>query len=112
MSEEGTTQRMKKISYCIKKFLGKPVWMLIACFSAVCTHLAFDGTFIRILRLSRSRQVLEARITDIQNKNILVKKRLKKWKSDSRFLKQEARNRLNLVGEEDIIFIFPDEDKQ
>ncbi len=100
---------MRKLSYFIQEFLDRPIWVLIACFSVVCTHLIFDGTFVRMWNLHNSRKVLENRIEDIQQKNERVENRMKKL-SDSRFLEREVRDRFNLVGEEDIIFIFSDED--
>ena len=102
---------MKKFFYFIKEFLNQPLWLLIAVSSIVCMHLFFDGTFLRMWHLYNSRKVLENRIKDIQNKNLLVEERLKKL-SDFQFLEREVRDRFNLVGAEDIIFIFSDEEKK
>ncbi len=102
---------MKKFFHFINAFLKRPVWLFIACFILVCAHLILDGSFFRMLHLYNSQEVLKNRIKDIQIKNTLVEERLKKLESDPRFLEQEVRERFNLVGEKDIIFIFPDEDK-
>lgn len=99
---------MRKIVYFIKQCLDHPLWLLIFCSCVVCMHLVLDGSFMRMWHLYNSRKVLENRIKDIQTKNTLVKERLKKM-SDSRFLEKEVRDRFNLVGEEDIIFIFSEE---
>ncbi len=101
---------MKKTIYLIREFLSRPIWLLALCSAMVFTHLMFDGTILRMLHLYNSQKVLENRIADIQAKNALVEEKLKKLQSDSRFLEREVRNRFNLVGEEDIIFIFSDED--
>ena len=94
----------------INEFLKRPFWLFIACFVVVCMHLILDGSVLRMWHLYNSRKVLESRITDMQTKNALVEERLNKL-SDSRFLEREVRDRFNLVGEEDIIFIFSDEDE-
>ena len=99
---------MRKIVYFIKQCLDHPFWLLIFCSCVVCMHLVLDGSFMRMWHLYNSRKILENRIKDIQTKNTLVKERLKKM-SDSRFLEKEVRDRFNLVGEEDIIFIFSEE---
>ena len=99
---------MRKIAYFVKECLDHPFWLLIFCSFVVCMHLILDGSFIRMWNLYNSRKVLENRIRDIQTKNALVKERLKKM-YDSRFLEKEIRDRFNLVGEEDIIFIFSEE---
>ena len=98
---------MKKAIYFVKEFLDRPLWVLILCVTVVGAHLILDGTVLRMWRLYHSRKVLENRITDINIKNQLVEERLGKL-SDSRFLEREVRDRFNLVGEEDIIFIFSD----
>lgn len=93
----------------MNEFLKRPFWLFIACSVIVCMHLILDGAFLRMWHLYNSRKVLERRISDIQTKNALVEERLNKL-SNSRFLEREVRDRFNLVGEEDIIFIFSDED--
>ena len=99
---------MKRAVYLVKEFLNRPVWLLIFCSVVVFTHLVFDGTIVSMWHLYNSRKVLENRIMDIQVKNTLVKERLNKL-SDSQFLEREVRDRFNLVGEKDIVFIFADE---
>ena len=102
---------MKIFLYFVNKFLKRPFWLFIACSIVVGAHLILDGSFFRMLHLYNSQKVLKHRIKDIQLKNSLVEERLKKLKSDPRFLEQEVRERFNLVGEKDIIFIFPEEDE-
>ena len=101
---------MKKLLYLINKFLKHPLWLLMVCVFVVCAHLILGGTLLQMWQLYNSRKVLENRIASIQAQNILVEERLKKM-SDSHFLEREVRDRFNLVGEEDIIFIFSKEAK-
>ncbi|MDE0119629.1 MAG: septum formation initiator family protein [Bdellovibrionales bacterium] len=103
---------MKKISGFIKTYLDQPLWLLVVCFTLVFMHLIFDGTLLRMFHLYNSQKILENRIARIQVKNSLVEERLKRLKSDSRFLEQEVRDRFNLVGEKDIIFIFSDGEQE
>ena len=100
---------VKKAIYFVNELLNKPSWVLVICISAVLVQMMFGGAFLRMLHLYNSQRALENRITDIQVKNSLVEEKLKKLQSDPRFLEREVRSRFNLVGEEDIIFIFSDE---
>ena len=93
-----------------KKFFNRPLWVLLLSCALVGAHLIFDGSFLQMWRLYNSRQALEYRIKDLQTKNGLVEERLKKL-SDSDFLEKEVRNRFNLAGEEDLIFIFSNDNK-
>lgn len=105
-------KEMKKISFLIKTCLDRPSWLLVLCLAVVFIHLIFDGTLLRMFHLYNSQKILENRIARIQVKNSLVEERLKRLNSDSRFLEQEVRDRFNLVGEKDIIFIFSDGDQE
>ena len=98
-----------KLMYFINEFLKRPLWLFIACFALVCANMILDGSFFRILQVYNSQEILKNRIKDIRMKNLLVEERLQKLESDPQFLEQEVRERFNLVGEKDIIFIFPDE---
>ena len=104
--------KMNKIGYLIKACLDRPSWLLVVCFTVVFVHLIFDNTLLRMFHLYNGQKILENRIANIQMKNSLIEERLKRLHSDSRFLEREVRDRFNLVGEEDIIFIFSDEDQE
>ena len=92
----------------VKKFSHQPLWTLMACLILLCAHLIWDGTFLNLWQLYHNRQALEKRINDLTDKNIQVEKRLKKL-SERPFLEKEVKDRFNMVGEEDIIFIFSEE---
>ena len=99
---------LSRIQYILKQVLNRPLWVLIICIVLILSNVMFDGTFSRLMNLVRSQKALKHRIEDLERKNTLVEERLKKL-SDSEFLEKEAKDRFNLVGEEDIVFIFSDE---
>ena len=99
---------LNRVQYIFKQILNRPAWVLIICIILILSNVIFDGTFSRLMNLVRSQKALENRINDIEQKNFLVEERLKKL-SDSEFLEKEAKDRFNLIGEEDIVFIFSDE---
>ena len=99
---------LSRIQYILKQILNRPAWVLIICIVLILSNVMFDGTFSRLMNLVRSQKALENRIKDLERKNTLVEERLKKL-SDSEFLEKEAKDRFNLIGEEDIVFIFSDE---
>jgi len=99
---------LSRIQYILKQVLNRPLWVLIICIVLLLFNVMFDGTLSRLMNLVRSQKVLKSRIKDLERKNALVEDRLKKL-SDSEFLEKEAKDRFNLIGEEDIVFIFSDE---
>ena len=101
---------LSRLQYILKQFLNRPLWVFLACLVLVFFNVVFDGTLLRMWNLFNSRKALENRIADIQNKNTEVEERLKKL-SQADFLEKEVRQRFNLVGEEEIVFIFSEEKK-
>lgn len=97
----------KRILFYLKLLWNQPLWVFIACLLFVSIHIGFDGTLLRIWHLYDRHKELRNRIVDIQVKNSIVEERLKQL-SNPRFLIKEARDRFNLVGEGDIVFIFSD----
>ena len=95
----------------VQKFSHQPLWTLIACLILLCAHLILDGTVLSLWQLYHNRQALENRIADLTHKNGQVERRLKKL-SERPFLEKEVKDRFNMVGEEDIIFIFSEENPQ
>ena len=100
---------MRRYYYLLSQFLNRPGLVFMTCMVLVGMHIIFDGTLWQIWSLYKSEKVLDGRIIDIQKKNDQITERLKHL-SDSSFLEKEARDNFNLVGEQDLIFIFSDED--
>ena len=98
----------KRVLYYLKLFWSRPIWVLTICLLFISVHIGFDGTLLRIWHLYGRHKELRGRIVDIQEKNSIVEKKLKQL-SNPRFLIKEARDRFNIVGEGDIVFIFSDQ---
>jgi len=98
---------MKKIKEIITKLLYRPYFTFLLCLLFLAINLILDGTLFRVFRLNRDLRIVKNRIEHIQQKNQKIKNKIKKF-SDPDFLKTEARERLDYVGDEDLIFIFPE----
>ena len=92
----------------MNKFSHQPLWVLTVCLILLCAHLIRDKTIFNLLQMYNNRQTLEKRISDLKTKNKQVEDQVKKL-SHKPFLEREVKDRLNMVGEEDIIFIFSEE---
>ena len=66
----------------------------------------FEGDLLQVFRLNRDLIVLRNRVKLLENKNHLIKEKIKK-SSDPEIIEQEARERLDFANESDLIFIFP-----
>ena len=81
--------------------------VFILCLLFLLVNLILDGTLFQIFSLNQDLRVVKNRIHYIEKKNLQIKSKMEK-SSDPGFVEQSARERLDYVGEEDLIFLFPD----
>lgn len=98
---------MKKIKDFLFQILYKPFTVFILCFLFLLVNVILDSTLFQIFGLNQDLRVIQNRINYIKEKNLKIKKRIKK-SSNPDFVEKEARERLDYAGEEDLIFLFPD----
>ena len=98
---------MKKIKIFFFQILYRPFFIIFLSLLFLLVNLILDGTLLHIFNLNRDLRVIENRIDYIGKKNKDLKEKIKRT-SDPDFVEQEARERLDYVGEEELIFIFPD----
>lgn len=99
----------KSINLFFQEWLQKPYGVFIACLIFLGINIIFDGTLFKIRELYLNKQQLLQASEEIKIKNERIVSILERLK-DPTYLEKEARNRLNLAGEGDLIFIFPEDE--
>lgn len=96
----------------ILKFLQKPSQVLVLCLILAAVNVVLDGTLFHIRKLYLNKKNLNQKIQETQIKNQALVKKLKKLSDPKQlgYLEKEARNRFDLAGREDLIFIFPEDE--
>ena len=98
---------MKKLKNFLFQILYKPFTVFLLCLLFLLINLVLDGTLFQIFGLNQDLRVIQNRISYIEKKNLKIEDKIEK-SSDPDFVEQEARERLDYAGEEDLIFLFPD----
>ena len=98
---------IKKIKNFIVQILYRPYFTFFLCLLFLLINLILDGTLFRVFRLNQDLRVVQNRIKHIEGKNQDIEDKIKK-SSDPDFVEKEVRQRLDYTGEEDLIFIFPE----
>lgn len=98
---------MKKIKNFLFQILYKPITVFLLCLLFLLINLILDGTLFQIFGLNQDLRVIQNRIDYIEKKNLKIEDKINKSSSPN-FVEQEARERLDYAGEEDLIFLFPD----
>ena len=92
----------------MKELLGRPVLVFWGIALLIFFQMVGDGTFLKMWNLYQSHKVLDIQIAEIKEKNVVLEQRIEQWAS-AKHLETQAKDRLNLVAKEDLIFIFSDE---
>lgn len=90
-----------------RNFLNRPLKVLLVCNIIFATYLFMNGAVWRVWGLKRD----QATITDqIANSKIISKNldmQIKQAKDQS-YIARQAKDKLDMVGENDLIFVFPE----
>lgn len=86
-------------------FLEKPNQVFWTCVGIVVINIVLDGSLFRLWGLYRDHSEVQKQVAQLQVSTQEMTLRVKKAKDPS-FLEREARDRLDLVNEGDLVFVF------
>ncbi len=91
-------------------FLKRPLLVLGTCLLLAFSNLVLDGTLFRLWSLDRERQQLLESSQNLKTDLSRIGAKIREAKEPS-FVEREARDRLDLVSEGDLVFLFSDEEE-
>ena len=98
-----------RIGQSVSKFFHQPLQVLIVCSLLVFFGLLLDGSLLRLWRLNRDSVELAHRITQLELESKVIDQKLLRTK-DPAFIELEAREKLDLASEGDLVFVFSDDE--
>ncbi len=93
----------------IDQWIHRPKLILIFCGILIFFNVVFDGTLFQIRTLYLQKRALTKKSVEINTKNEVLVNKIQQL-SDPKNLEKEVRNRFDLAGEGDLIFIFPEDE--
>jgi cell division protein FtsB len=94
-----------KVSQFVSELLQQPLKVLVVCLGLVFAGLFLDGSLLRLWVLHRDSAELADRMVVIDAKSKEMSAKIKQAK-DPQFIEIQARDRFELAGEGDLIFVF------
>lgn len=94
----------------MKRWLGPKGVFLVAC-ALVLFSFVFDGTLFKIYSLQEQITDLNERIEKTEYESKELSQKLLRL-SHPGFLESQARDRLDMTSEDDLIFVFTDEGRE
>lgn len=100
----------KRIADLVSDFVHQPIRVLSVCLVLIFFGLVIDGTLFRLWSLHRDSSNLTQKIKSLHKRSADLEVKILKAK-DQGFIELQARDRLELASEGDLIFVFADEDQ-
>ena len=101
---------ISRFFHWIQEQLNHPLRVFWFCAFLAFVNLFVDGSLMRLWNLHQDFQEIESRTSDLQVRSQEMEEKLRRA-SDPLFIEREARDRFDLVGEGDLVFVFADEDE-
>lgn len=98
----------KRIGSSVTEFLNSPTRVFAVCAGIGITMLVLDGTLLRLWNLRRETKRIEENVSKIEANSKILDVQIRKAR-EIEFVERQARDRFDLVGENDLVFVFTNE---
>ena len=90
-----------------RNFLNRPFKVLIVCNIVFATYLFFNGSIWRVWGLKRDQSTITEQITNAKEHSKRLDMQISQARDQS-FIARQAKDKLDMVGEHDLVFVFSD----
>src|SRR4051812_39102111 len=102
---------MKTLALGFRKLLDHPVRVAIVASFMAFGGLLLEGTLLNLWDLHREKSRLENRYKETVQTNKELLRKIDQAKSSDRFIARQALDRLDMIGENELVFIFENDEK-
>jgi len=92
----------------LRRFLNHPTKVAMCCLGVFGISIVLNGNLFRLWGLHRDHARILTEIQDTRSNISTLSAQLKQAKNPS-FIEREARDKLDLAGEHDLVFVFPEQ---
>lgn len=96
-----------RLALSFRRLLDQPQKVFIMCMAFMVTSIFVNGTLWKLWGMHRDEDRILAEIGSTRQDINRLDGQLRQAKDPS-FIERQARDRLDLVGEKDLVFVFPD----
>ncbi len=99
--------QIQRYALTFKNWLNQPQKVFVTCFFVLIISLFLNGTVWKVWGLYRDQTVIKEQIatSDQATKNFELQMSRAK---DATFIEHQAREKMDLVSENDLVFVFPE----
>jgi cell division protein FtsB len=90
-----------------RNFLNRPLKVLLVCNVVFAAYLFLNGAVWRVWGLKRDQATISDQILKAKERSKLLDMQIRQAKDQS-FIARQAKDKLDMVGEHDLVFVFPE----
>ena len=105
--EMRSVQTVQNYAYRFRSFLNQPFKVFVFCMAVLVLSLFLNGTVWRIWGLRRDLSTIQQQIISSREQSKHLDLQIKQAKDPS-FIERQAKDKLDMVGEQDLVFVFTD----
>ncbi len=98
---------IRRLSFKFRQLLNHPIKVFFVCTVIFVLTLFVNGTLWRVWGLRRDQSTIIEQINSTQKQATLLDLQIKQAKDPS-FIERQARDRQDMVSENDLVFVFSD----
>lgn len=92
----------------LRRFLNHPTKVAMACVFVFSVSIVLNGNVFRLWNLHRDYDRINAEISSTRQNIASLNGQLKQAKDPS-YIERQARDKLDLASEDDLVFVFPEQ---
>jgi hypothetical protein len=98
-------QTLRKLGDAIRAWVSSPMKVISACAIFAALQLVIQGNIFHLFRLHGDRDGLTENLKSIQADILNLEVKIRQAK-DPIFIEKEAKDRLDMAGEDELVFVF------
>src|SRR4051812_23170089 len=99
---------MRHLIQALVTLFHKPLLMIVLCFGCAFSTLLMEGSLFQLWSLKSEKRDMSDRIIHLRGENQILSMKVQQAKKNDRFLEKEAKERLDLLKKDELVFIFGD----
>lgn len=99
--------QLRSMAFAIQKWLSQPQKVFFACVMGLVITLFLNGTLWKLWGLYRDQNTIISQSLEAKAQMRVIDKQISQA-TDTTFIERQARDKMDLVGDHDLIFVFPE----
>lgn len=99
--------QLRNMAFAIQRWLSQPQKVFFTCLMVLIATLFLNGTLWKLWGLYRDQNTIISQSLEAKAQMRVIDKQISQA-TDTTFIERQARDKMDLVGDHDLIFVFPE----